>query len=372
MADDDTSEIGPISGPPPEPDASADPPTETEEAPQAPPSTQADVDEDKKQMATAEQGMDAINQRLNDMEKQRGQWEERWKTQVQPYVEAVTREINAPIPPPPQLQGDPPPPPTQEQHGNGAEAVVNAFKFLTLLGMAYGISARRGGTVRKAALAGAIEGFADAVHNNSEQGKKQSQAAYALWEKQREFDRDERKMQLDNYHAILQEQHLSLDNKLKLIGMLAKEKSDYKTQEAAERQDLIALQKELRTKYEIHQKAEQQHEKDRPKVQGMIGKTGEHLGYYTWLRNKFGVELHPNDPQEKYDALPENQQYSAYNDELAQKKLDEDLAKRKAEIPIEAEKARAVQEARDKQKKADEDEGKGSSADNPLGLNLGQ
>lgn len=376
---DDTPTLTPGSGydsSPANPDApdesSSEAPADTP-APATP--TQSEEDDDKKFRETQRQGLESINKSLNDIEQQRGKYDERWKTEVEPYVNRLKESVNAPLPAPPQLQEDTPPlqRPTQQQQGHLATGIVNMLKFGALLAIAYGTSARRGGIVRKAALAGAMQGFSDALQNNDKQSLEQSKLAFELWEKQREFDRDERKMQLDNYHAILNDRHLRLTDQMDMIKILAQQYGEYKNQADAQEKNLTAVQKNIKEMQKLHDDAEKEHRALRKTVAGIIGKGKEEEGYYTWLRDKFGVKLDPGDPEEEYDKLPKEQRMSAYHKELDKQKADERREDKAADETRELNMAFKKSKAEALGKKAAEKEADDNAVDpdNPLDLNLG-
>src|SRR5271165_998397 len=300
--------------------ASADP-AGSEDTPAANPESAPDNNPDPQEPSSADEGMKpgdidtefkSINSRLNDLTRIQGENEQKWKTEVQPYVDHFKEQVNAPDSGPPESVSDTVPPPTQQQRFNAGEAIVNVLKFGALLAIAYGSSARRGSAVRKAALAGAIGGWADAINQNRQNGRRTSDAAYKLWEKQREFDKDQRQQQMANYRAILSDKRLQLNQQMDLIKMTADQYKDFRMASDAERKDLLAVQANLQNMWKLHKDAEQQHLKDRHTIQDMVGRQGEADRYYVWVRDKFGAKIDSKTPIEEYDKLPEAAKYTEF------------------------------------------------------------
>jgi hypothetical protein len=244
--------------------------------------------------------------RLNEITAHAQGIDERMKNELEPELSKLQQLVNEPQPEPP-VPYAMPAPPTEQQKGNAAEALFGLLKFVGLMAMAYGATARKGSAVQNMALGAAMKGYASG--NNQLRDR-----SMALWEKQREILSDYNKAQHEKYKEVLADRRLRLTQQMDVLNAWSKVFGDYRMEDASKRQDLIAVQKTLLDMQKMQHDWQQETIKARPKLQAILGKEGETHRYYAWVNDKSDgkIRLGDDSPPEDYYNVPKELRYSEF------------------------------------------------------------
>jgi hypothetical protein len=291
MADDDasTNEAGSGDTPPPTPPPAEDKPASGQKSEEKPPEETS-----TEKWSDLMTKWEANTARLNELAKNATEREARMHNEIEPAMKKLQSLVNEPTVPPPEPMTMPPPP-TEQQKGGLAEFVVNLLKFGALATIAFGMGRRGAGHsyIWKTAIGAALTSYAKGRSDISS-------AAMHLWEKNREVVNDYNREQNANYRAILQDHRLDLTQKMDMINALSTEYRDYRTADAAERQDLTALQKSMDDQMRAQRAQEKWVIEHRHKIYDAIGKQGQDGKYFAWVYQKSHIQMDANWTADQY------------------------------------------------------------------------
>ena len=228
---------------------------------------------------------------LEDLQRRADARDYEIRSQLMPDIQKLQQMVNTPLPQAPQPV-QPPTPPTEQQKGGLSEFIMNVLKFGALVGIAYGTRGRAGASLSKLAIGSALQGYANArkdVVNQSMQ----------LYEKNRQYANDLNKQQNQEYHNLIQDERLSLQQKMDLINSRARFYGDLNTADAAKRQNLKDVIDRIEKQKKLQQDKEKEDFRSRDKFYDSIGDKNFTARYLAWLTQKTGkVWTRNSDPNE--------------------------------------------------------------------------
>ena len=316
----------------------AEPPAEDTSTNTTPQSTQPEQPAPESQST-----LKTFGDRLGQLAQHASEREGQMRDKIMPELSALEALAHQPDPAPPTPQKMPAPY-TDQQKGGIAEAAMQLFKFAALAAVAYGVGGR--GRGHGAIFMGALGAGLKSYQAGHEQARDKS---LRLWEKNYEVIKDANREQQQNYREILADKHLKLQEQTTLLGAYSKFYGDERMQDAAERQDIMAIQKTIEDHERQQRDSEKQMAKDRFKWYDIMGKSQSAYDYADWIREKSDGKLDLSKARNEDEMYQMEKQFPR-----SQFLAEED--ERKSQSTIKTDKAKHAQDAEvERDKKAGEE-----------------
>jgi len=211
-----------------------------------------------KEDVQAEREDDEFNKLQQDIVKRTHDEHEKYRAEMQPFVDHFTQQMQTPDPPPPQNQPMPQLP--QETKNRVAQTVAG---LATIAAIAFTVFGRKSGNpyaqgAMMSCLGSLFAGIAQGRHAKAQED---AQKFHELWA----IKNKENSERLQSYRETLANKRLDLSQQMDLIRMKAALHNDYELEATAEQKDLTGLVKNLESKRKANQKV----------INGLVGKTAK-------------------------------------------------------------------------------------------------
>jgi hypothetical protein len=273
----------------------------------------------------AEKQEDEYNRHQQWLVKKTHDEHERYRKEMQHYVDYFQQQTSTLNEPAPQQQAMPQMP--QEAKNKAAESVMSV---LAIAAIAFTVFGRKSGnSFAQAALMNGVgsmlQGYAQGRHQKAEDDKIKW---HELWQMKNQENRD----RLNDYRETINNKRLNLQQQMDLIRMKAQLHNDAELEAKAEQGNLNEVVKNLEAKRKAHQKV----------INGLVGanakdyRAGPLREWREFVRSKSHGELDPargDDEREKAYELYPYDEFMKFKKETA-KQIEEEKKKSSEKDPL--------------------------------------
>lgn len=255
-----------------------------------------------------EQFTKILNQ-ASELQKQSKQKADEYDRRMSPMYEAMEKQIAQPLPQMPTPTAYQQQPDYQENRRHMGKAALGFLAVAVPLAIVFG---SRGGGYSAGAMGGLAQGINAVIHGYDDQFKE----SMASFQKHNEMIHEEYQQRLSTYKNILSDRDMRLNQKMGLIGVVAKQYHDGQLGRAAEMKQYEEMLKNLENKEKLlkdHTKATQ---KTTNNIYKAADKDKDWIEYRVMMQQRYGYDPGDESHPENFRQAQKDYPFTKFKDKL--------------------------------------------------------